>query len=76
MAAQAADFFDLKGDVESVFALARDPGSVGFGAAQRAALHPGQTAQITRKGQVVGYLGALHPTVQARTGPGRGPVCL
>ncbi len=66
VAAQAADFFDLKGDVESVFALARDPGSVGFGAAQRAALHPGQTAQITRKGQVVGYLGALHPTVQAQ----------
>jgi phenylalanyl-tRNA synthetase beta chain len=64
--AQAADFFDLKGDVESVFALARDPGSVGFEAAERAALPPGQTAGITRKGQLVGYLGALHPTVQAQ----------
>ena len=30
-----------------------------------AALHPGQTAGITRKGQPVGYLGAVHPTVQA-----------
>jgi phenylalanyl-tRNA synthetase beta chain len=66
MAAQAADFFDLKGDVESVFALGREPDSVQFGAAERAALHPGQTAQITRKGQVVGYLGALHPSVQAQ----------
>jgi phenylalanyl-tRNA synthetase beta chain len=66
VAGQAADFFDLKGDVESVFTLGRDPGSVQFGAAERAALHPGQTADITRKGQILGYLGALHPTIQAQ----------
>jgi phenylalanyl-tRNA synthetase beta chain len=59
------DFFDLKGDVESVFALARDPDSMQFAAARKSALHPGQTAAITRKGQAVGYLGALHPTAQA-----------
>jgi phenylalanyl-tRNA synthetase beta chain len=68
VASEAADFFDLKGDVESVFTLGRDPGSVQFGAAERPALHPGQTAQITRKGQVVGYLGALHPTAQEQLG--------
>ncbi len=66
VASQAADFFDLKGDVESLLALTRDPGSVEFCAAERAALHPGQTATITRKGQAVGYIGALHPAAQAQ----------
>ncbi len=63
--AQGADFFDLKGDVESLFALGRDPGSVQFARAAFAALHPGQAAAITRKGQAIGYLGALHPSAQA-----------
>jgi phenylalanyl-tRNA synthetase beta chain len=62
---QGLDFFDMKGDVESVFALGRDPGSLQFVTAAVAALHPWQTAGITRKGQDVGYLGAVHPTVQA-----------
>ena len=62
---QGLDFFDMKGDVESVFALGRDPGSLQFVTAAVAALHPGQTAGISRKGQDVGYLGAVHPTVQA-----------
>ena len=55
----------MKGDVESIFALGRDPGSLQFEAATVAALHPGQTAGISRKGESVGYLGAMHPTVQA-----------
>jgi len=62
---QGLDFFDLKGDVESIFTLGRDPGSLQFESAAVAALHPGQTASITRKGQAVGYPGAMHPTVQA-----------
>ena len=65
VASQSADFFDLKGDLESLFALTRDAASLQFAAAERAALHPGQTAAITRKGQPVGYIGALHPAAQA-----------
>ncbi len=65
VAGQAADFFDLKGDLESLFALTRDPAGVQFAAGERAALHPGQTAAITRNGQPVGYIGALHPAAQA-----------
>ncbi|MCB1854681.1 MAG: phenylalanine--tRNA ligase subunit beta [Halieaceae bacterium] len=57
------DFFDLKGDVESLFALTRDGRNVQFRSAERPALHPGQTASITRNGQQVGYIGALHPAV-------------
>jgi len=31
-------------------------------------LHPGQTARVTRSGQEVGYIGALHPAVGAALG--------
>jgi phenylalanyl-tRNA synthetase beta chain len=61
---ELSDFFDLKGDVESLFALGCDR-EVHFGTAQRAAFHPGQTAAITRKGQCVGHLGAVHPGTRA-----------
>ncbi|MBK6512234.1 MAG: phenylalanine--tRNA ligase subunit beta [Haliea sp.] len=62
------DYFDLKGDLESLLALTRVPAAYGFEAASHPALHPGQTARITRKGQDVGLLGALHPSVGARLG--------
>ena len=64
----AADFYDLKGDVESLISLTRNPASFEFRVSQRAALHPGQTASIYHDGKEVGYLGALHPTVVADLG--------
>jgi len=57
----AVDFYDLKGDLESLFELSGEPLSFGFEAAERAALHPGQTARILRTGEPVGYIGTLHP---------------
>ncbi len=60
-AATKVDFFDLKGDLESVLSLA---GSFEFVAGEHTALHPGQTAAILRNGEEVGYLGALHPQIQ------------
>ncbi|TGD73537.1 phenylalanine--tRNA ligase subunit beta [Mangrovimicrobium sediminis] len=59
----AVDFFDLKGDLESLLALTRAAGNVTFESAHRDALHPGQTALIRRDQEVVGYIGALHPAV-------------
>jgi phenylalanyl-tRNA synthetase beta chain len=58
---RAADFFDLKGDIEALDALtgATDEFSV-VGAAVDW-LHPGQGAGLRRKGASVGWLGALHP---------------
>jgi phenylalanyl-tRNA synthetase beta chain len=64
----AADFFDLKGDLESLLDLTGHPESFSFEPGRRAALHPGQTAMITRKGQQIGYIGALHPAVNAELG--------
>lgn len=55
------DFYDLKKDVEGLFQLLNKPEALSFTAAEHPTLHPGQSAAILHKGQVIGYLGALHP---------------
>lgn len=59
-----ADFFDLKGDVESLLAVGGKADSFTFKADTHPALHPGQTAGIFRNGEKVGVLGAIHPELQ------------
>ncbi len=59
------DFFDLKGDVESLLGLGRNLGDYEFVPGEHPALHPGQTARIRRNGANVGVIGALHPSVQS-----------
>lgn len=54
------DFFDLKGDLESLFALLK-LNDVKYIAAQHEALHPGQSAQIHINGAFAGWIGTLHP---------------
>ena len=63
-----SDFFDLKGDLESLLALNRASERFSFSATSCPALHPGQTASVSRKGEVVGLIGALHPSVGAELG--------
>jgi phenylalanyl-tRNA synthetase beta chain len=58
---RAADFFDLKGDVESLLAACGVPGEFAFAPADADWLHPGQSARLTRHGRIAGHLGALHP---------------
>jgi phenylalanyl-tRNA synthetase beta chain len=57
---QEVDFFDLRGDLESLFQLA-GADDVNFQAASLSCLHPGRSAQILRGGRPVGWLGQLHP---------------
>ncbi|CAN0602061.1 unnamed protein product, partial [Ectocarpus sp. 12 AP-2014] len=57
-----ADFFDVKGELESLFRLLGI--QVEFSASQHPALHPGQTAELVRDGEHVGWFGTLHPQVQ------------
>ena len=61
---QAVDFFDLKADLEAMFNMTMATDQFEFVAAQRNGLHPGQTAEILRNGQSVGYIGKLHPQTQ------------
>jgi len=65
--ARAADFFDLKADLEAL--LGRALGEAGcplcLERAPHPALHPGQSARLTQDGRTVGWLGRLHPRLEA-----------
>ncbi|MCL9685181.1 phenylalanine--tRNA ligase subunit beta [Legionella maioricensis] len=54
------DFFDLKGDLQSLFSLLKLE-HVAFVPATHDALHPGQSAQIMINDLPAGWLGVLHP---------------
>ncbi|WP_159820641.1 phenylalanine--tRNA ligase subunit beta [Colwellia sp. 20A7] len=64
----ATDFYDIKGDVEALLSLTCDAASYEFSKAEVSALHPGQTAQITKNGQLVGFVGTLHPELERKLG--------
>ena len=59
----AVDFYDIKGDLEALLALGGDDRAWSFRTARRAFMHPGQCAEILRDGEVVGVVGALHPSL-------------
>jgi len=61
--AESVDFFDLKGDLEAVLALTGDEAGFTFAPAQHPSMHPGQTAGVYRQDELVGHIGALHPTL-------------
>ncbi|MEO6362291.1 MAG: phenylalanine--tRNA ligase subunit beta [Caldimonas sp.] len=56
-AERPADFFDVKGDLESLLSPAR----ARFVAAPHPALHPGRSAAIELDGVRIGFVGELHP---------------
>ncbi|WEF34115.1 phenylalanine--tRNA ligase subunit beta [Pseudoduganella chitinolytica] len=51
------DFFDIKADLEALFA----PAQLRFAKLEHPALHPGRAASVTLDGQVIGFVGELHP---------------
>jgi len=57
------DFFDAKADLEAILSLGGLQ-DVHFEKAEHSALHPGQSAQIFKKNQAIGWIGAIHPNVQ------------
>ena len=58
---EPVDFFDIKGDVEALLALMGNSSAVSFETTEHTALHPGMSAKILLNGEVIGYIGALHP---------------
>ncbi|MDO6564157.1 phenylalanine--tRNA ligase subunit beta [Amphritea sp. 1_MG-2023] len=71
----SVDFYDLKGDVESLLGLGGCADQYSFVAERHVALHPGQSAAIKRNGETVGFMGALHPELVKSLGL-TGPVFL
>jgi len=69
-AARPADFYDLKGLLETVLARLGLENDVRFEAAQPEGFHPGRTAALklkTPRGyEVIGYAGQLHPDLQRK----------
>lgn len=51
------DFYDVKGDLEALFAPIR----LTFEPAEHPAMHPGRCARVLRAGSAVGFVGELHP---------------
>jgi len=56
-ASRAVDFFDVKADLEALFA----PRQLRFAKADHPALHPGRCATVELGGQAIGLVGELHP---------------
>ncbi len=58
--ARNVDFFDVKADLEALFA----PVVVRFEPASHPALHPGRSAAVIVGGKPIGMIGELHPKLQ------------
>ncbi|WP_137174284.1 phenylalanine--tRNA ligase subunit beta [Massilia sp. HP4] len=54
---RAVDFFDVKADLEALFA----PRQLRFTKAEHPALHPGRCATVELDGKQIGLIGELHP---------------
>lgn len=64
-ARRKVDFYDLKGEVEQLVALAGHSAEcLSFRPADHAWLHPGQASDIVLDGASVGWLGQLHPGLE------------
>jgi phenylalanyl-tRNA synthetase beta chain len=60
-AARGVDFFDVKSDLEALFASLGPAKAARFVKAEHPALHPGRSARLEVDGKAVGWIGELHP---------------
>ena len=65
---EQVDFFDIKGDVESVLSMSGIAQTVDFVRCEHSALHPGQAAEIKLGEHVIGWVGAIHPKFEKLLG--------
>lgn len=63
---KAVDFYDLKGDIESIFSILGCAQDVRYEKSNLSALHPGQSAAIFVNDEIIGYLGVLHPEIEKK----------
>ncbi|WP_288654187.1 MULTISPECIES: phenylalanine--tRNA ligase subunit beta [Pantoea] len=66
LARQPVDFYDLKGDLESLLELTGKSEAISFRAAANPALHPGQTAAIWLDNEQIGFIGVVHPELERK----------
>ncbi|RAU34716.1 phenylalanine--tRNA ligase subunit beta [Pantoea sp. RIT413] len=66
LARQPVDFYDLKGDLESLLELTGKSEAISFRAAANPTLHPGQTAAIWLDNEQIGFIGVVHPELERK----------
>lgn len=66
LARQTVDFYDLKGDLESLLDLTGKLDEVTFQAETHPALHPGQSAAIYLQDERIGFIGVVHPELESK----------
>ena len=62
------DFYDIKGDLELLLGITGLAAEFTFDTSTHPALHPGQSAALSRNGLQVGWVGQLHPKIQSDLG--------
>ena len=71
---QNIDFYDIKSDLEAVLALTGHKNPIIFSGIEHIALHPGQSASLSRRSVCdendtqLGWLGRLHPSLEKHYG--------
>ncbi|CUX96010.1 Phenylalanine--tRNA ligase beta subunit [Candidatus Mikella endobia] len=60
------DFYDIKGDIEAIFDITGKLDDIEFKVQQHPALHPGQSAAIYIKNEFIGFIGMIHPELEAK----------
>ena len=63
---EPVDYFDVRGDLEALFAATGAADEFRFEADVHPALHPGQSSRVWRGDRAIGWLGRLHPELQSR----------
>ncbi|MDX1352445.1 MAG: phenylalanine--tRNA ligase subunit beta [Thiomicrorhabdus sp.] len=58
---RTVDFYDLKGDVETLLNMSHQLDNVRFEPCNDPAFHPGQSATLLKEGKEIGVMGQLHP---------------
>jgi len=66
---EISDFYDVKGDIESVLDLGGNGADFQFVPTEGQGYHPGQCAEVrAADGSSIGVIGALHPSIQREMG--------
>lgn len=66
---EISDFYDVKGDIESLLDLGGNGAGFQFQATEAQGYHPGQCAEVlAADGNCIGVIGALHPSIQRKMG--------
>lgn len=62
----SVDFYDVKGDLEAILELVGKLDDTEFKAHANSALHPGQSAAIYLKDEIIGLIGVIHPLLEEK----------